>query len=347
MKYPPLLFLSILLLTISVSKQQTSIQESATGDVHNSNGELVDGLVELETNDSSEHVKNFKKISEDLMEIQEAYEECINNIPDNDFSELSVNECVGKDFIFVLNDIAYERKKIISRADSRIRKHFIEDCYKVAGLDNVMSNGCDLLEKDILDLLWAELAFSHLVEFNRHKYLYEFGKLPLPIFNQLVERLKDIEAELNQLVTEIYDHNDVTIIKLKKHIDARTRKVIERARESYENPQPKLYKHVIEIQEKVNTPRPINVNNVPRPVVMDASNQMYAMHDNPYVEDFHNETNNELRDGQEYAEMNTEGPIIHIPSRKLNDRKEQKVDNKQKAIDTSQKENNGKIKVDG
>lgn len=332
MKNHPILFLSLFLLAIQTTKEQTTIQEPATG-------EVADGMVELETNDSIEHIKNFKKVSEDLMEIQEAYEECVNNIPDNDFSELSVNECVGKDFIFVLNDISYERKKIISRADSKIRKHFIEDCYKVAGLDEVMSNGCDLLEKDILDLLWAELAFSHLVEFNRHKYLYEFGKLPLELFNSMVEKFKDIEAELNQLITEIYDHNDVTIIKLKKHIDARTRKVIERARESYENPQPKLYKHVIEIQEKVNTPRPINVHNVPRPVVMDASNQMYAMHDNPYVEDYLAETGDH-GDGIEESSMNNEGPIIHIPSRKLNDKKE----NKDAVID--KKENNGKIKVD-
>jgi hypothetical protein len=301
-----------LLLTTGLCATEHQLAEAAVA----SNAE-DNGLIELEASDASEHIKNFKRISEDLMEIQEAYEQCVDDIHDNDFSEMSVDECLGKDFIFVLNDIAYERKKIISRADAKIRKHMIELCYEIAGRDEIMSNGCDLMERDLLDLLWSELNFSGLVEYNKHKYLFEFGEVPVKTFDELIEIFSKLEAELDELITEIYDHNDVTIIKLKKHVDERTRKVIAMAQESYENPQPKLFKHVIEIQEKINAPRPIDVNDVPRPMVMDSSNQMYALHNNPYVDEFHEETDHKYINGPEHLEINNSGPIIQIPDRKL------------------------------
>ena len=310
------LYLSLLLLIANSYVNAVKMAESYIAQNAEENG-----LIQLEAEDDREHIKNFKKISEDLMEIQEAYEQCIDDIHDNDFSEISVNECLGKDFIYVLNDIAYERKKIISRADSKIRKHMIEECYEVAGRDEIMSNGCDLMERDLLDLLWSELNFSGLVEYNKHKYLFEFGEVPVKTFDKLIEIFSKLEEELDELITEIYDHNDVTIIKLKKHVDERTRKVIAMAQESYENPQPKLFKHVIEIQEKINAPRPIDVNDVPRPMVMDSSTQMYAMHNNPRVDEFHEETDHKFIDGAEHFNVDNNGPIITIPDRKLKEDK--------------------------
>lgn len=315
MKHHIALFLSLFLFITINRVNGAEVAEAAITDNAEANG-----MIELEAEAASEHIKNFKRISEDLMEIQEAYEQCIDDIHDNDFSELSVNECVGKDFIFVLNDIAYERKKIISRADSKIRKHMIEECYEVAGRDEIMSNGCDLMERDLLDLLWSELNFSGLVEYNKHKYLFEFGEVPVKTFDKLIEIFSKLEEELDELITEIYDHNDVTIIKLKKHIDERTRKVIEMARESYENPQPKLFKHVIQIEEKVSGQRPIDVRDVPRPMLQDASSQMYALHNNPYVEQFNEETGHQFVDGApDHLGVSNDGPIIQIPDRKLKD----------------------------
>lgn len=78
---------------------------------------------------------------------------------------------MGKDFIKVLNDIRYESMKLLSRGDAKIRDLMIDLCYVPAGEDEIKSNACDLLEKDLLDLLWSSLKLVEMVIANKEKYL--------------------------------------------------------------------------------------------------------------------------------------------------------------------------------
>lgn len=94
-----------------------------------------------------------------------------------------MNECVGKNFIKVVLDIKYVTLKIMARADTKIRKYFIDLCYTPAGTVEEFSVGCDLMERDTLDMLWNGLDFVELLEINKDKYLIEYAKIPEDTFN--------------------------------------------------------------------------------------------------------------------------------------------------------------------
>lgn len=49
----------------------------------------------------------------------------------------------------------------------------IEDCYTAAGADLGKQKSCDLLERDIIKLLWMEVDFYDLVNEHSYKYTYE------------------------------------------------------------------------------------------------------------------------------------------------------------------------------
>ena len=265
------------------------------------------------------HNEHYKRIKEDIKGIEASYIECLDNLADLDYSEDSVNGCVGKDLIFVVNDISYERKKIIGRADKKIRDYIMEYCYKLAGMNEAQSTGCDALERDVLDLLWAELNIETTIDYHRHKYLFTFGEIPEENFEKILLYLKNLYSELSELITEIDHHEQLTNANIKTTINRRTKHLLERARENIKNPLPKIYKHFIEIHEKINEPSKVHVDNLPRPVTMNSSSKLYEGHGNPYVEEFHEKTGYKYtRTGEDNSiRANHYGPIITIPDRKL------------------------------
>ena len=113
-----------------------------------------DDMIHFEDNSETEHLRNFKKISEDLKVYEDEYSECLKEIPNNEYTEETIEACVGKDFLKVMIDIKYETMKIFSRGDETIREIMIDRCYMEAEDDEVLGQACDLLERDILDMLW-------------------------------------------------------------------------------------------------------------------------------------------------------------------------------------------------
>lgn len=72
--------------------------------------------------------------------------------------------------------------KILSRGDSTIRLIMIDSCYLDAGVDEIKSNACDLVERDTLDLLWNSLPFQELLKLNKDKYLRIESEIEKHIF---------------------------------------------------------------------------------------------------------------------------------------------------------------------
>lgn len=99
--------------------------------------------------------------------IEEDYSNCLKDIPDEEFNEEQAEACYGKDMIKVNLDIRYETMKILSRGDSTVREIMIDSCYIDAGEDEIKSNACDLLEKDVIDLIWSQLPFHELIKVNK------------------------------------------------------------------------------------------------------------------------------------------------------------------------------------
>lgn len=97
-----------------------------------------DDMIHFEDNSETEHLRNFKKISEDLKVYEDEYSECLKEIPNNEYTEETIEECVGKDFLKVMIDIKYETMKIFSRGDETIREIMIDRCYMEAEDDEVL-----------------------------------------------------------------------------------------------------------------------------------------------------------------------------------------------------------------
>ena len=219
-------------------------------------------LIEFESGSEEEHMRNFNKISRDLKTFEEEYKECINNIHDQVFTEEEIEECVGKDFRKVILDIKYETLKIISRGDARLKEYFLEFCYKPAGTNEQFATACDIMEKDVLDMLWNAMDFVEIVRLNEDKYLSVISAMPRSNFELIMNHMTEFSHEFFELMDEVDTHKEVTILRLKTLIDDRTKIIIEAARENAENPEPKIIKHNIEITTEIHDNN-INTDNLP------------------------------------------------------------------------------------
>ncbi len=105
------------------------------------------------------------------------------------------------------------------------------------------------MEKDTLDMIWNGLDFVKLLELNKKKYLEEYGIIPKKYFQLLINTLTDLSKEFFQLLDEIDAHKESTILNLKKEIDARTKIIVEKAKEDPNFTQSNI-KHNININEE-------------------------------------------------------------------------------------------------
>ncbi len=117
----------------------------------------------------------------------------------------------------------------MARADTKARSFFIDLCYTPAGTIEEFSVGCDLMERDTIDMLWNGLDFVELLDINKDKYLLEYSRIPEKHFQEIMDKLKDFGKEFFELLDEIDSHKEVTILRLKTFIDDRTKIILENA----------------------------------------------------------------------------------------------------------------------
>lgn len=243
-----------------------------------------------------EHLAKFKKISGDLEAIEHYYLECIEEIDDHNYTEEEIEGCVGTDFLKLLLDIKYETYKIIAKADYRFRSFFVDFCYLPAGENEAWSKGCDLLEKDMLDMMWGCLDFIHLAEINREKYVKEYANMSLDTFDNIIGHLANFKKEFFELLDEIDSHKDITLMRLKNRIDERTKIIVANAERDEDAPKPKIHKYYISLEKKEEDPNFEAAEDLPH----------YEVEGKP-EEEFEEELEKVHEEGEEEQEEQEEG----------------------------------------
>ena len=235
----------------SWSESSTSESGSSTSEA-GSNEETTPEICFEDFNDM-EHLRNYKRISNDMKFYEDEYSVCIKEIPDTEYTEQGLDECLGKNFLKVTLDLKYIILKVMSKADEKIRKIFVNDCYSPAGTIEEYSNSCDLMERDILDLLWNGFDFLNLIDLNKSKYLEDYGALPENSYETMFEQFTKLSNEFFELLDELDSHKEITILRLKTLIDDRTKLILEDAETHGPDVEPATIQHRIEIVEKLET----------------------------------------------------------------------------------------------
>lgn len=130
----------------------------------------------------------------------------------------------------------------------------IKDCYEPVGEDIILSDACDLFEKDVNKLLWNELNFFELVVFNKDKYTFVYERMPEDIFNKIMQQLQIMNSEISDLIEEVNAHRDVMVVRIKEHVDDRTHHIVEESRAFAQNPEPTMNTYNIEIKQTISDP---------------------------------------------------------------------------------------------
>ena len=139
--------------------------------------------------------------------------------------------------------------KILSKGDTTVRQIMVDSCYMDAGIDEIKSNACDVLQRDILDLLWNSLPFQDLVVLNRDKYESFEAEMVPELFDSIVEQITNFSVEFFELLDEVDSHKEVTLIRLKEAIDDRTRALIQEAQRNQKDQQQAVITHHVEVTQ--------------------------------------------------------------------------------------------------
>lgn len=165
---------------------------------------------------------------------------------------------------------------MIDRTNSAIRKILIKHCYEYAGEDPIQSDACDLFEQDVIKLLWNVLDFRKLIKYNKQKYTFVIEKMPSKIFKHMVRLLKPLKEELEELLDEMEAHRDVAILKIKQHVNNRTKTIMEMHDFDSSNPAPRIRNYEINVTQTIGNRSVVPWEmEVPRPLRLDGSTDLF------------------------------------------------------------------------
>ena len=123
----------------------------------------------------------------------------------------------------------------------------------------------------MLDLMWGELNFTKILEYNKNKYVYIYAKMEETLFDTLIKEITPINQELEELLEHSYNHKDLTIVRLKSFIDDKTKLIMNEAREDAEHPVPHRMKYNIEMVTSVTGGDSINLHQLPDQTTINTS----------------------------------------------------------------------------
>ena len=192
----------------------------------------VDELLSINLDDTGTLDQSYISIASDIKVYETTYIDCMAQLSDLDFTQANIDNCNGRNYRFVNDDIEYFKRKILAKADSIIQSRMVEECFKVAGTDLVMANGCDLLQKDALKLLWAELNYYLLIDYHRNKYIFQNSNLPTDLVDQLMREFKSLYKNQDELLGELYNHKTLTIQRIADYIADRNYEIAEDIQEN-------------------------------------------------------------------------------------------------------------------
>lgn len=265
---------------------------------------------ELGSNREEVHTHNFKLISVEFTIIENSYKACLDEIPDRLFSDVEVNNCVGKDLSYIRNDADFITRKLFGKVEAKIRPIFVSHCYEYAGLNEEALSSCDLLERDVVNLLWSGMDYPGTIYRFIEKYCRQRGRIPYDHFNSIINSLEKLYVEQEQLIVEMISHRDFIMQQVQNEIDDKI-SVIQVKRKNDDNftsTAPLMRKHKIEIVEKI-MPKEAHydLSNLPAPMLLDGSNKLH----DPDVE-----TTEQKADKFLHMSHRLAGPVVYIPDRK-------------------------------
>ena len=95
------------------------------------------------------------------------------------------------------------------------------------------------------------MHFEELVHANNLKYVENEGEMPKPLLGHILQNLIAFSVEFFELVDEVHNHKEVTILRLKTLIDDRTKLIVAEAKQHPDEVQPKRISHTVEIEETI------------------------------------------------------------------------------------------------
>jgi hypothetical protein len=163
-----------------------------------------------------------------------------------------------------------------------MRSIIIDTCYIHAGEDPILSDACDLFEKDSNTLLWNSLDYTDMMNFNKHKYTFIYEKMPEHLFDEMMEHFKPIKEALDELLDEVEEHRMLTISRIKDHVEKRTKGIMI-FNDVYPNdpdhPTPNIRSYKLEVKQLIPNKHLPHVSiNIPRPIRMDGSTSLFDDH---------------------------------------------------------------------
>ena len=182
-------------------------------------------IMTLAHQDEMTRLKNYKQISKDLQEIEAEFRACLEKVPSLVWSEKEIERCVGKDFTQMAHDVNFERAKIKDRAMKAIKDVLMVECYEKAGPDELMADACDIIETDVRNILWDGLDIFQMLSFNRDKYLFIFGRLPVEMFENIMLKIKPVCDELESYLDQVESYKELIIVRVKEYADDRTKAI--------------------------------------------------------------------------------------------------------------------------
>ena len=161
-----------------------------------------------------------------------------------------------------------------------MREIIVQDCYEHAGEDPILSDACDLFESDAITLLWNNLDYTDMMEYNKHKYTFIYEKMPEHQFDHMMERFKPIKDSLDELLGEVDEHKMVVVSRIKDYVEKRTKGIMifhDKYPHNPEHPAPKINMYKLEVKQTIPSQRvkPIQLH-LPRPLRMDGSTELFG-----------------------------------------------------------------------
>ena len=199
-------------------------------------------------------VAKINKIKDKLLEYEQEYKECLSELKDNEFNDEQIEECMGQHFLKFILDVKYETMIAISKEDSAVRRIFIDLCYAEAGRDLPFATGCDLMEQDVLELLWNGLDFNEIIALNREKYTKDLGIMPKVVYADIMDQLAPLNDNFFGLLDQIDAFKENLVMRLKIFIDERYKSIYEAGLEI----RPSSIIHEVKVSQSQKTVDPEN-----------------------------------------------------------------------------------------
>lgn len=204
---------------------------------------------DLEEQNNSNLMKQFKKISRNLSKYEIEAKNCIKEIEPVNFAQETLDECTGENFLKLILGIKYEMMRVFSKSENTIRDKMLKLCYEPAGSNDAFLESCDHLERDALELMWEALDFAAIIDYNKKKYISGVGKMPALDYKSIYDALFEYGENFFELLEEIDAHKDIILIGLKIFIDEQKNDILEQSKDNPKLAGPKNLLHSIEIEQ--------------------------------------------------------------------------------------------------